>query len=49
MVAERLPNTGPEDIAIVTVHHDPLAVEGILEDGAGDERGSKWVEIGERR
>ena len=49
MVAERLPDPSPEDITIVTIHHYPLAVEGILEDGAGDGRGSKWLEIGERR
>jgi hypothetical protein len=27
-----LPDTGPEDIAVVDVHHDPLAIERILID-----------------
>jgi len=41
VVAEGLPDTSPEDVAIVTVHHYPLAVERILEHGAGDGDGSK--------
>lgn len=48
MVSQRLPDTGPEDIAIIAVHHYPLAIEGIFENGAGDGDGSKWVDIGER-
>lgn len=48
MVSQCLPDTGPEDIAIVAVHHYPLAIEGIFENGAGDGDGSKWVDIGER-
>jgi len=45
VVAERLPDTSPEDVTIVTVHHYPLAVERVLENRAGDGGGSKFVEI----
>ena len=45
MVSQSLPDTSPEDVAIVAVHHDPLPVERILVDGAGDGRGSKSAEI----
>jgi hypothetical protein len=41
VVAESLPDTGPEDVTIVTIHHYPLPVKRILVHGAGDGRGSK--------
>jgi hypothetical protein len=47
MVAECLPDTRPEDVPIVAVHHYPLAVERVLEHRAGDGGGSKFVEIGQ--
>ena len=34
MITERLPDTGPEDVAVVHVHHDPLSIEWILVNGA---------------
>ena len=29
-----LPNPSPEDVSVVDVHHDPLAVQRVLVDGA---------------
>lgn len=30
------PDAGPEDVAVIDVHHDPLAIEGVLVDGAAE-------------
>ena len=45
VVSKSLPDTSPEDVAIVTVHHYPLPVERVLIHGAGDGYGSKRAEI----
>jgi hypothetical protein len=34
VIPERLPDTGPEDVAVVHIHHDPLSVEWVLVHGA---------------
>ena len=41
VVSEGLPDTGPKDVTIIAVHHDPLPVERVLVHGAGGGRGSK--------
>lgn len=34
MIPECLPDTSPEDVAVVHIHHDPLSIERVLVDGA---------------
>lgn len=33
-IGRTFPDAGPEDVAIIDVHHDPLTIEWVLVDGA---------------
>lgn len=33
-VVRTFPDASPEDVAVIDVHHDPLAIEGVLVYGA---------------